>query len=440
MIRKIGVIIILATGLGLLLYLKPWREESIQDPRIIDRLPSADFIGVMNSLEFAKEISDLINSNKIKYRQFLNYDFLLSQSRSLGINLQNPVYLFGYENGSWGCIIELNDESKIASRLAQNTSLTKLKSGGLNYLYYKEDKIYIFHEKQYLLLYQGDNFVNILSRVHKSNYGEVSSEWSNFLGKDNFKNKSLIISSNWKKLKQFGIEKASFSLESDSTHIKLKSYFKKISPFYLASKTGPSILKGVSPKGNYVNIHLNIDEFKNHKKDIFYVEIKNQFRKYGFPFDDFIESWQGDLSFFEGGTTSTTEFYKETELDDEFNPIMVEKERIVFVPMYSSLLTINDKFHPLYKKLCARGFITEDSQNMRFLTSPPLKKVMKKDRIMLFSGKKPNIDKEDKNEIQWWYNGTCYKLELEKISNDELFANLRFSIQTIAKQNTLVSR
>jgi len=75
MIRKFIVILLLSAGLGILLYLKPWKEEQIQDPRIIDRLPTADFIGTMNPLELVKELSGLINYNKLQYRQFISYDF-----------------------------------------------------------------------------------------------------------------------------------------------------------------------------------------------------------------------------------------------------------------------------------------------------------------------------------------------------------------------------
>ncbi|MBM3454564.1 MAG: hypothetical protein FJX80_05385 [Bacteroidetes bacterium] len=443
MIRKIILIIVLASGLGVLLYLKPWRQEEIEDPRIIDRLPTADFIGVMNPLELIREMSSLINSNKLKYRQFLNYDFLLSQSRALGMNLQNPVYLFGYENGNWGCIIELNDDSKIESGLGQISSVIKLEKKnleGLSYLYSKKRKLYIFHEKNYILFYHGNDFSSIIKKIHKSNFGEASTEWINFINDTNFKNESFIISSNWKKFKQFGIEKAVFSTDNDSKNIKLKGYFKKTSPFYIAAKTGPSIFNSRSVQGNFLNIHLNIDEFRKHKEDILYSELKKLFRTYGVSFDEFIDSWRGDLSFFQGGKTPVTEEYKETELDDEFNPVMVEKKRLVLIPVYSALLTVNNNFYTLYGKLKAKGIITESTNKIRFFTSPPLTKIIQKNKLVLFSGRNPKTYSDYRNEMQWEINGTKYTLQLEKVTDNFLFTNLTFPIQAIAKSYDLTSR
>ena len=443
MIRKVIVILLLSSGLGILLYLKPWKEDQIQDPRIIDRLPSADFIGTMNPLELVKELSGLINYNKLQYRQFISYDFLLSQSRSLGINLQNPVYLFGYENGNWGCIIELNDDSKIENGLAQLKSLLKLQkksTEGLSYFYFKEEKISIFHEKDYLLIYNGTNFPEVLNEIHRSKYGEVRSEWSSFLSEEKFKNESLVIYSNWKKFKQYGIEKAMFAHDNDSSNFKLKSYLKKISPFYLSVKNGPSIVKGKSITGNFVNVHLNVDEFKKHPDDILYTELKKLSRKFGFPFEDFIKSWQGDVSFFEGGNTVATELYKETELDDEFNPVLVEKQRNVVVPAYSSLLTINRNFNRLYSKLKLKGFITEETDKIRFLISPPLTKRIKKNQLLLYSGGNPVIKNDNANEIQWWYKGTKFKFQLQNIQGSEITGLLNFSVKKIAKENFKVKR
>ena len=443
MLRKIIVIIILSAGLGALLYLKPWRENEVKNPRIIDRLPTADFIGTMNPLELVKEMSGLINYNKIKYRQFISYDFLLSQSRSLGINLQNPVFLFGFENGNWGCLIDLNDDSKIESGLSQLTTLFNLKKkniNGLSYLYFKEEKLSIFHEGNYLLLYSGSDFSRILTEVHNSKYGDVKSEWSSFLSDENFKNESLVIFSNWKKLKQFGIEKAMFAHDNDSTNFNLKTYFKKISPFYVSPKSGPSIINSKKKLGNYANIHLNIDDFKKHPEDVLYVEISKLMRKYGFPFDEFIKTWQGDISFHEGGNTTAKEIFKETVLDEEFNPILVEKERTVVVPAYTSLITINNNFNRLYSKLKSKGLVTEESEKIRFLVSPPLVKKVKKNQLILFSGATPIVKSVNQNEIQWNYKGTKFKFLLQKIQGNELYGNLNFSVRKIAKQSITILR
>ena len=443
MLRKIIIIILLSSGLAVLLYLKPWKEEIIKPPRIEDRLPTADFLGVMNPLEFVKEMSVLINFNKVKYRQLLTYDFLLSQSRSLGINLQNPVFLFGFENGNWGCVIELNDDSKIEKGLEQLSSIFKLekkKKDGLDYIYVKSGKIFIFHEKDYLLVYKGDDFSDVLSRIHNSSYGDVKSEWINFLKEKTFKSESFIIYSNWNKLADYGIEKGMFAIDNDSVNIKLKTYLKKVSPFYISQKSGPSITNSTKANKNKAEIHLDIQEFKKHPEDPLYKAANKISKRYGFPFADFINAWDGDMSFREEGTTTATEVFLETELDEEFNPVLIEKNRQLIVPAYSCHLTFNSKFDKFYKKLVTKGLVTEENDKLRFLISPELMKKRTRNSLSLYSSVLPSIENSKENRVQWTFDGTTYIFTIDTISGNELYGTIGFSSRRILKNQKIIVR
>ena len=113
MIRKTLTIVILAAALGAFLYLRPFLFQKPTSPRIVDRIPTADFIGKANVLDLARETSGMMFYHKIPFRDFTSYEFLLGQGKMYGLNLQKQVYLFGNESGDWGFLLEVSDSSKI---------------------------------------------------------------------------------------------------------------------------------------------------------------------------------------------------------------------------------------------------------------------------------------------------------------------------------------
>ena len=98
MFRKISTFLLLAGALGVVLFLKNFLFLKPTPPRLIDRLPTADFIATANILELARETSGMLQYNKISVRDFTTYEFLLGQGKMYGIDLKQNVYLFGNEN------------------------------------------------------------------------------------------------------------------------------------------------------------------------------------------------------------------------------------------------------------------------------------------------------------------------------------------------------
>ena len=93
MFRKISTLLLLAGALGLVLFLKNILFQKPTPPRLIDRLPTADFIATANILDLAKETNGMLQYNKISARDFTTYEFLLGQGKMYGIDLQQNVYL-----------------------------------------------------------------------------------------------------------------------------------------------------------------------------------------------------------------------------------------------------------------------------------------------------------------------------------------------------------
>jgi hypothetical protein len=72
---------VVAGALGLVLFLKNILFQKPTPPRLIDRLPTADFIGKVNVLDLARETSGMMYYHKIPFRDFTSYEFLLGQGK-----------------------------------------------------------------------------------------------------------------------------------------------------------------------------------------------------------------------------------------------------------------------------------------------------------------------------------------------------------------------
>ena len=81
MVRKVFLIIFLAVALACFLFLKPFFFQKSTEARLIDRLPSADFIGKLNILELARETSGMMYYHKLPFRDLTSKEFLLSQGK-----------------------------------------------------------------------------------------------------------------------------------------------------------------------------------------------------------------------------------------------------------------------------------------------------------------------------------------------------------------------
>ena len=73
MYRKFLTLVLIAGSLGLVLFVKSFLFEQPKTPRLLDRLPSADFLAKANILELAKETNSLLQYNKLSMRDFTTY-------------------------------------------------------------------------------------------------------------------------------------------------------------------------------------------------------------------------------------------------------------------------------------------------------------------------------------------------------------------------------
>lgn len=442
MTRKILTIIILSISLATFLYLRPNLFKKEDPPRLIDRLPDADFLGRVNILELAQETSSMMYYNKIPFRDFTSYEFILGQSKMYGLNLQKPVYLFGNEKGDWGAMIHVSDSSKISQGIERIKNFLNIQDTNIldtKIWYYASRKMYLHYGKNYLFIYKGSNYKKNLGHVLSARIYRKTKEWKAFLAQKQFKNEHLVIYSNWKKLKQFGFETAMFAHDSDSLSFNLKSYLKKKTPFYFKQKSDGIAINSVANVNKSIELHLDISELKNHPEDSLLLSLMKYGRRIGFPVYDFLNAWDGDLCFVEGGIQKVKEQYVETELDEDFNVTEVEKTREVEVPGYSVILSTTP-FAPVFiNKLFQKGILTKDGEQFRFLFSPLLQYSQSNNFMKFYSGyTAPKLIKSNKNNVVWTNRGTRYFFSIDSLNLNEIFGSLQIPVKRIFRRNKLI--
>jgi hypothetical protein len=442
LIRKTITIVILAAALGAFLYYKPFMFEKPNPPRLIDRLPSADFIGKANILDLARETSGMMYYHKIPFRDFTSYEFLLGQAKMYGLNLQKQVYLFGNEGGDWGCMVEVSDSSKIGQgieRIRKFITIDDTTINGQQVFRFKKEKMYLHFERNYLFFYKGSEFKSYFTQVTKAKHLGINKNWKTFLSKKQFRNEHLVIYSNWERIQNMGIKTAMFAHDSDSLSFNLKSYFRKEQPLFIAKKEFGKGLRNIENATKSIELHLDISELRQHPDDKLYIELSKIGKSFGFPFVDFLKAWDGDLSFMEGGVQKVQETYIETELDEDFNPSEIEKTREIIVPGYSVYFTSTLYAPTFIDKLIKKGILTQEQENFRFLFSPLLRKKNNQKAYQFYSGQKtPKIEQSSRNQVIWTKEGTRYVFNLDSLNTYEIFGSLQIPVRRIFRKNKLI--
>lgn len=442
MIRKTITIVILAAALGAFLYFKPFMFEKSVPPRLIDRLPIADFVGKANVLDLARETSGMMYYHKIPFRDFTSYEFLLGQGKMYGLNLQKQVYLFGNESGDWGCMVEVSDSSKIGQGIERLRKFITIDDTTINdqqIFRFKKEKMYLHYERNYLFFYKGSEFKSYFTQVTKAKYLGINKTWKSFLSKKQFRNEHLVIFSNWEKLQNMGIKTAMFAHDSDSLSFNLKSYLRKDQPLFIAKKEVGKGLRNIENATKSIELHLDISELRKHPDDKLYIELSKIGKRFGFPFVDFLKAWDGDLSFMEGGIQKIEETYIETELDEDFNPAEVEKTREVTVPGYSVYFTSTLYAPTFIDKLLRKGILTQEQENFRFLFSPLLHTTNNQKSYQFYSGQKaPKMEQSIRNQVIWTKEGTRYVFNIDSLNNHEIFGSLQIPVRRIFRRNKLI--
>ena len=434
MYKKIFIIIILAILLGLLLYIKPFKEKETESFKIEYILPEADLVGRIRVLDLLKETTNLLIFNNVKVRQFLTYEFILSIAKMYGIDLQSPVYIFANDRGDYGLVIPLLNSDKLNNAIERvqidfevSDSLIK------NQKVYRldDENIFFYKRKKYAVIYKGDYFSEIYKDLSRKST-KTKESWKMLFSNPYFKNEHLVMYTKSKILNDLGVNHIYLAQDSDSTEFYLKSriVMNDSIPF-LMNQNGKTINFSDYSK-RMVDLHLNFQQLNTHTKKMVASKFKNLSKKISFPMEDFVELWAGDLCFEEGGFYKITEKYIETELDENFETQEVEKVRERLIPRYKLMVSTIKPANALINSLISRGIITREDEQYRFLFSPLFDmKVYKNAFIFYTSEKIPRIVPSKANKLRWEYKGIELNFDIDTTINNTIFGGVRIPSNTI---------
>jgi hypothetical protein len=439
MFRKILFVLILATTVGGFLYLKPYLNGHVEQPNFEDRLPKADFLGRCYLLDVAKETSGMMFYNKIPFRDFFSQEFLLSQGKNYGLDLQKPLYFFANENGNWGVMIEVTDSSKITpgiQRLSKLMSLTDTLIYEQKAYKYEKELGYLTYDKNWLFIYKGTQFTNDLKQILFAQKNGIAPCWKAFLAEKQFKDEKLVLYSNWDKLKKHGVETALFAHNSDSSSFSLLTYVRNKKPLNVKMKNSGLGWSSKESTNKLLSIHLDVSKLRTDKKDPIYRYLVKMGKKISFPTADFLNAWNGDLSFKQGGSTIIKEEFVKSEMDEEFNVIEIKSTKDVLVPGFSLMFSVNENGPYFINRLFQKGILRKENNYYRFVTSPQLKMMLKNGYYYFYSGAFPSKTEENpSNHGIWTERGTKVGFSLDSLSSNEVFGSIHIPVDRIIRRN-----
>ena len=434
MYKKIFIIIILAIFLGLLLYIKPFKEKETESFKIEYILPEADLVGRIRVLDLLKETTDLLIFNNVKVRQFLTYEFILSIAKMYGIDLQSPVYIFANDRGDYGLVIPLLNSDKLNNAIERvqidfevsDSLINNQKVYRLN-----DENIFFYKRKKYAVIYKGDYFTEIYKALSRKS-ARIKEPWKMLFSNPYFKNEHLVMFTKSEILNDLGVNHIYLAQDSDSTEFYLKSriVMNDSIPF-LMNQNGKTINFSDYSK-RMVDLHLNFQQLNTHTKKMVASKFKNLSKKISFPMEDFVELWAGDLCFEEGGFYKITEKYIETELDENFETQEVEKVRERLIPRYKLMVSTTKPANAFINSLISKGIITREDEQYRFLFSPLFDMKIYKNAFIFYTSEKiPRIVPSKENKLRWEYKGIELNFDIDTTINNTIFGGVRIPSNTI---------
>ncbi len=434
MYKKISIIIILAILLGLLLYIKPFKEKETESFKIEYILPEADLVGRIRVLDLLKETTNLLIFNNVKVRQFLTYEFILSIAKMYGIDLQSPVYIFANDRGDYGLVIPLLNSDKLNNAIERVQIDFEVSDSLINNqkVYRLDDEnIFFYKRKKYAVIYKGDYFSEIYKVLSRKST-KTKESWKMLFSNPYFKNEHLVMFTQSEILNDLGINHIYLAQDIDSTEFYLKSriVMNDSIPF-LINQNGKTINFSDYSK-RMVDLHLNFQQLNLNTKKMVAWKFKNVSKKISFPMEDFVELWAGDLCFEEGGFYKITEKYIETELDENFETQEVEKVRERLIPRYKLMVSTTKPANAFINSLITKGIITKDEEQYRFLFSPLFDMKIYKNAFIFYTSEKiPRIIPSKENKLRWEYKSIELNFDIDTTINNTIFGGVRIPSNTI---------
>ncbi len=427
--RQGFIFVLLAGVLGLLLLFK--NRNSLSDPQFTlrERLPVSDILVRAQILELSKQIGPMLFKYKLPIREFASADFLLSQGKQFGINIQSEAYLFlNRDLKEWGFLISLNDSSKmvqLVDRFRKNTPIADSSRNKIRILFFSEPNVYLCYQKSYALLYFGNQLNQRLDKISGKGKPRIEKEWQHFFHLNSQKSNTILAYSEADFLKSWGFDYALVTPKTDSITVHFNGLFHTPIPHGIHFLTQA---KGLPNKPSDTKaIELHVDSTFKHQaiaKNLT-AELNTFGKKIGFPTGSFLKAWDGNLSFREGGRVNSVEKIIVTEFDENFNPKETVRLQPISVPGYAVVFGSNAYGKAFLNALFEKGILRNESNKLRFLYAPLL--TMKQDKNQFFFSSVaqfPKLTNASGNYVHWTQNNAPFSLDLMGCGADYFVVNM----------------
>lgn len=438
MVRKVTFILFLIALLVAFFYFRPLFLKHEPRPFLLDRMPAGDFLGKVSLLDLARESSPLLYYHKIPFRDLFSPEFLLAQAKSYGVDIQKPSYFFANETGEWGTLIHVSDSSKLISgvvRLKKNMKVKDTIVGNQKVFILNASRTFVTYGLNWLFIYKGDQLPKRMYHVIYSKRGDTNISWKAFKREKQFYRNKVVLYANNERIRSKGFTTVILSHESDSTDITFKAYVRTDSLLKIKPKNqGIEFLNTSGSTGKLINAHFDIRKLRGSSNDPYYKVLKSVSRRVSFPLNSFLNTWEGDLSFHQGGTIKVKEKYIETVMDENFMSTEVVKEKDKEVPAFALLFSINENIHDLLYQLFVKGILRRDGDKLHFLFSPAIKMKLTPNVIYFYSSDNvPQTSESSHIGGIWTHAGTKFSFQLDSMNQRESFGSVKIPVKGILK-------
>lgn len=232
-----------------------------------------------------------------------------------------------------------------------------------------------------------------------------------------FNQEKLVVFVSGKTLKDFGFSYALLAHDNDTLNVNVKFYLAGKNNLGYSLKTDGKGLPFGNENSKSIELHLNKPFLPGKSGDALKKQLITMGKRIGFPTLAFLDAWEGDLSFREGGTVKSTQKIIVSELDEDFNVREVTKMQEIVVPGYSVSFNMNEKGPIFIHSLFQKGLLRTEENKLRFLFSPLL--TMRKTGGYYFftsSQRTQKLVNQSANQLKWNYEGSPFRVDIQKAS------------------------
>ncbi|MFM1892900.1 MAG: hypothetical protein RIQ90_66 [Bacteroidota bacterium] len=443
-LKKSALFIVLIIVLGGILLFRNQIKSTKTEIKITERLPDGEIIGQMNFIDLSKEIQGILFNYKLPVREFASADFILSQAKNSGINLNSHVYFFANPNAQeLGFMVSVVDSSKlkdVITRFQKTTTLIDSSQNGHRIYHLPKLKLSLAYEKTYLFVYLGTQFNTHWLTIRNTKPGGIKPQWRRFMESPVFKTDRLVFYTESPRIKEWGCDYAIFAHDNDSSEVTLKYYVHTATPHGLSVANQGKVLPKQESDLKQIDLHVNPQFFESTIGLLVKKKAMQYAKKINFPLLAFLEAWQGNFSFREGGSVTVTEKIIESQFDQDFNVIEVVRYKTSTVPGYSVLFDLNKKGTSFQNTLLSKGLLRAEQNKWRFLFSPLLNYSSPQPSVHLYSSSETPLllNESLRNEFSWEVNGSKIRGGIDQIHKNAIQGSIKVEAPFIINylQNT----